>query len=382
VANIIEDGRLGGPQIRILEIARQLQKKDSQIHTVVIFPYEDGKDFRQLLDNAGVEHIQLPLHRLSRGKEYVKRYLLFFPYEIWLLFRVLRKHRFDVVHVSGGSWQYKGLIAGRMTGCKVLWHFNDTRMHPLLRFVCGILARLFADGFIVSGKRVKAYYIENMIAGTAKPVFEIQAPVDCTVFSPENLDSDPKISSHSGINIVSVGNINPWKGFEYFLYAAMKLNKKYSFLHYQVVGPCFNSQKKYFRRLEKIRQDSGLKNFTFYGNCTDVRNVLQSADIYLCSSIAEASPISVWEAMAMGKPVVAADVGDIGRFIKDGYNGFIVPPEDFSAMADKIAMLVDDADLRKTFGKRARETALGCLDAKRSVQGHCNAYKQITAEPI
>jgi glycosyltransferase involved in cell wall biosynthesis len=199
------------------------------------------------------------------------------------------------------------------------------------------------------------------------------------MFSPDHAAPDQKISSHSGINILSVGNINPWKGFEYFLYAAMQLNKNYSFLNYWVVGPCFSSQKKYFRLLKKIRHDSCLENFMFYGNCRDVRSVLKSADIYLCCSIAEASPSSVWEAMAMGKSIVAADVGDIGQFIRDGYNGFIVPPRDFTAMADKIAILVDDADLRKKFGKRARETALGYLDAKWSVQGHCTAYTQIIA---
>jgi glycosyltransferase involved in cell wall biosynthesis len=388
VANIIEDGRIAGPQIRIAEVAKRMNQggnshgkkqeyKSCKITTIVIFPYKDGKEFKKCLEKNGVSFIQLPLQRLTKVKTFLLKYLLFFAYEIWLLYRVFRKYKFDIVHVSGGSWQYKGLIAGHLAGCKVLWHFNDTKMPGVFRAFSRIFADIFADGFIVSGKKVRKYYLGGLKIPKEKPVFEIQSPVDCSFFKPRGNGFDQKIISYNGVSIISVGNINPLKGFEYFLYMAKELNIKYSFLNYWVVGPCFKSQKKYFGKIEKIKNELELDRFFFYGNCKDVRSVLESADIYLCCSITEASPLSVWEAMAMGKPVVATDVGDIANFVKDGYNGFIVPVSDFKAMAEKIAILIDDSNLRKIFGTRARETALRYLDVKRAEQEHYKAYTQI-----
>jgi len=388
VANIIEDGRIGGPQIRITEVAKRMNRrgnnqgenkgyKNHKINTIVIFPYKDGEGFKKCIEENEVNFIQLPLHRLTKVKSYLLKYLIFFAYEIYLLYQVFRKFKFDIIHVSGGSWQYKGLIAGRLAGCKVLWHLNDTKMPGVFRAFSRILAKIFADGFIVSGKKVRKYYLDGLKISSDKPVFEIQSPVDCSFYKPQVKESDKKINSYKGVNIVSVGNINPLKGFECFLYMASELNKKYSFLNYWIVGPCFKSQKKYFGKIEKIKDELELDKFFFYGNCKDVRRVLESADIYLCCSMTEASPLSVWEAMAMGKAIVATDVGDIASFVQDGYSGFIVPVSDFNKMAEKIAILIEDANLRKVFGKRARKTALKYLDVKRAEQKHYKAYTQI-----
>ncbi len=402
VANIIEEGRLGGPQVRIAEVAGRLNSRSRKygaggrqrdekvkiedgkhgennvvVDTTVVFPFEDGEAFKKRLENYGIAYIQLHLHHLSKEKKQLLKYILFFPYEVYLLYNVLKKQKFDIVHISGGSWQYKGVIAGKIAGCRVVWHLNDTKMPDFIRAFFKFFADRFADGFIVAGERVRKYYIEDLKIGKNKPVFEIQAPVDCSVFNPASIDPEPKISSCDGINIVTVGNINPLKGFEYFLQMAKELNKKYSMLNFWIVGPCFESQKKYFARLTEAKQESGLDNCFFYGGCDDIRRVLKAADIYVCTSISEASPLSVWEAMSMGKPVVSTDVGDVARFVRDGYNGFIVPVAEYKALADKTARLVNDVNLRRTFGKRARETAAGYLDLEIIAEGHLKAYSHM-----
>lgn len=397
VANIIEDGRLAGPHVRISEVGlleskfREAAMSESAVNrssdmggihrrlieTTVVFPFENGDIFKDRLDKYKVLYKQLPLHHLTRNPRLLIRYILFFPYEIVLLYFFLKKHQFDVVHVSGGSWQYKGAIAGWLAGCKVLWHLNDTKMPSFIKSFFRPCANKFTHGFIVAAEKVRSYYLEELKIGNNKPVFEIQSPVDCSFFNPDVVEPDPKISSSKGINIVLVANINPVKGVEYFLRMAGELNKSYSNLNFWIVGPLYDSQKAYFDELMDIKDQIGVTNCFFYGACSDVRRVLKSADIYVCSSVAEASPLAVWEAMAMEKPVVSTDVGDVSRFIKNGYNGYISKIENEYSLSQNVSKIIDNLQDSIVFGKRSREIVLKNFDTAIIAEKHVQAYTSI-----
>lgn len=94
----------------------------------------------------------------------------------------------------------------------------------------------------------------------------------------------------------------------------------------------------------------------FIGARSDVRPALKQFDKYICS-VAESSPVSVWEEMAMARPVVSTDVGGVARHARDGEAGFIVPVEDDAAMADKIAQLLGTPARRIEMGAAARKAA-------------------------
>ena len=88
------------------------------------------------------------------------------------------------------------------------------------------------------------------------------------------------------------------------------------------------------------------------------------ADVFCLPSWWEAMPLSVLEAMAGGLPVVATDVGDIGRAVADGVTGFVVPPKDPEQLASRLERLLTDADLRRRMGEagRARVTEMFSAD--------------------
>jgi glycosyltransferase involved in cell wall biosynthesis len=372
VANIIEEGRLGGPQIRISTVAEQLRTMG--VATTVIFPFDDSKEFQKKLKNLQVRYLMMPLHRPTKEMRQLWRYLVFLPYEIFKLYRCFRWEKFDIIHASGGCLHLKGIIAARLAGTKVIWHLNDTQTPRIAKFIFKLFANKFVDGFIVAGQRVRNYYLDGLNMGTKKPVFEIQAPVDCCYFNPKGIQYDGKLALCKGINIVSIGNVNPFKGVEFFLAMARELNKDLTDLNFWMVGPIFQSQTIYFKILNKIKQDYNLKNFHFYGACHNVRQVLKSADIYICSSVAEASPISVWEAMSMKKAIVSTDVGDVSRYIKDGHNGYIVPVGDTLLMAKRVSELIQDEEKRVVFGRLSRLVAIKHHDIIRCAQAHKKVY--------
>ena len=374
VANIIEEGRLGGPQIRIAEVARCL--KAHGIETTVVYPQYQSDLFRQRLEAYGIRNVRLPLHRLTKDKTHLLAYFSFFFYEIIFLYLFFKREQFDIIHCSGGSWQFKGIIAGRLAGSKTLWHLNDTGMSGFFRWIFRLIAPKFADGLIVAGKRVRDYYIEQLSLGSM-PIFEIQAPVDTQYYDPFSAGYDETISKADGLKIVTVANINPTKGLDYFMHMAAYLNRHYERLNFFIVGPVYDTQKRYSKILHELADSLKLNNLHFYGSCRDVPSILKAADIFVCTSISESGPMSVWEAMSMGKAIVSTDVGDVARFLKNEETGFVVPIKDTEALANKVSVLVENPDIRERFGKKAREAACKYLDVAVTARKHMEAYKTV-----
>jgi glycosyltransferase involved in cell wall biosynthesis len=371
VANVIEEARVAGPQLRILAVAEALRNRD--IETTVIHPVHDQADFVGRLESAKIDHVAVSMQSLHSNTKAVVKYLAYFPCDIFRLWRLFRRNDFDVVHCSGGFWQVKGLIAAKLAGREVIWHLNDTVMPSRLRPLFLVAARIFADRLIFAGRRVRNHYLAGAL--TNVPTFEIQAPVDCAKFRSELVQADPVLSTYSGIKVVTVSNLNPWKGIQYFLQMALALKKDLDPISFHVVGPLLESQSAYISELRSFIERNNLRDVHFHGASNNIPGILKAADIYVCSSVAEASPTSVWEAMAMEKAIVSTDVGDIARFVENGCSGFIVPPKDPVALATAVRRLATDSDLRKRFGQAARKTAMACLDVKICLREHEHAYR-------
>lgn len=93
------------------------------------------------------------------------------------------------------------------------------------------------------------------------------------------------------------------------------------------------------------------------GRRLDVVRLLSGFDVFALSSDTEGLPMVLPEAMACSLPVVATSVGGIPGVIEEGKDGFVVPPQNESALRDSIARLVNDSSLRETMGNAARINA-------------------------
>ena len=124
-----------------------------------------------------------------------------------------------------------------------------------------------------------------------------------------------------------------------------------------IAGDVSTRQSRYHKLLVNLTNDLGLNNVIFTGPRSDVRPILKKLDIYVCSSISESSPISVWEGMAMGLPIVSTDVGDVSCYVDNEKEGYIVPVGDHLAMASKLEYLLKNPEKRKQMGLAARKSA-------------------------
>jgi glycosyltransferase involved in cell wall biosynthesis len=83
----------------------------------------------------------------------------------------------------------------------------------------------------------------------------------------------------------------------------------------------------------------------------------ERASVVVLPSAQETSPMAIGEAMAVGVPVVATDVGGVRQLLVDGQSGLLVRPGDVAALAKHISTLLDDAELRRSLAARAQGEA-------------------------
>jgi glycosyltransferase involved in cell wall biosynthesis len=88
--------------------------------------------------------------------------------------------------------------------------------------------------------------------------------------------------------------------------------------------------------------------------------------------------MAVWEAMSMNLPIVSTDVGDVRHILQVSGAGFCVPVDGLDALTEKVAALIQDASMRQTMGKKARDFAMTNLDLKICAERHACFYRAIT----
>ncbi len=102
-----------------------------------------------------------------------------------------------------------------------------------------------------------------------------------------------------------------------------------------------------------------------HGPTTDVRPLLAAADLFVQPSHYEAFGLSVIEAMAAARPIVATRVGGMAEYLRDGHNALLCAPHDPQGLAPQLARLLDDRDLARTLGANARGTVEDQFDEQR-----------------
>jgi len=119
----------------------------------------------------------------------------------------------------------------------------------------------------------------------------------------------------------------------------------------------------------------------FLGIRTDIAEILAAADVFVLSSLWEGNPLSVMEAMAAGKPVIATAVGGVPELVQDGINGILVPPGNVRALAEAMLKLADD-DLRERLGREAFKKSKECFDVSIMVRKYENLYRSLFEDQV
>ncbi|QXC60253.1 glycosyltransferase family 4 protein [Aquihabitans sp. G128] len=184
--------------------------------------------------------------------------------------------------------------------------------------------------------------------------------------------------------VVLVGRITPWKGQHVLLGAAGRLAGSVPDLQVVLVGaPTDALGKGYQEELEQLAGELGITHRVHLtGARRDVAEVLAAADVVVHAST-QPEPFGrvVVEAMAAGRPLVAADAGGVPEVVDDGQTGLLVAPGDEAELARAIEQLLADPAEAAAMGRRARLAAEARFGTEAHAQAVQAAYDRVLDPP-
>ena len=117
----------------------------------------------------------------------------------------------------------------------------------------------------------------------------------------------------------------------------------------------------------------------FLGWVHDLPTLYAACDVVALTSKLEGTPVSLIEAAAAGKPVVATRVGGVREVVREGATGLLVAPKDPAAMAAGLHMLLDDPEGARRMGAEGTEWVTGRFSAQRLADDLTGLYRELLA---
>jgi glycosyltransferase involved in cell wall biosynthesis len=286
--------------------------------------------------------------------------------------------RVDVVHTNGLKAHVLGGLAGRFVLRPVIWHVRDFPPEGAQGRVLRVASKTLPRLMLTNSAAVAAAWRPD---SNPRRVRAIGNPVDLVRFHPEV--GGARIRAELGIPaeapvIGLVAHLTPWKGHEEFLSVAAKVPGVRCLV---AGGEIYETEGHagYADRLRRRAVDLGLGGRVhFLGNRDDVPEILAALDVLVhCPSSPEPFGRAVAEAMAVGKPVVAARDGGLPELVEHDVTGVLVPPGDATACAAAVTRLLGDPALRARLGAAGREAAERMFDPGRHAEAVLQAYREV-----
>ena len=279
---------------------------------------------------------------------------------------VFKEERPDVVHTHASLTARMAARASKVPLVINTKHcMEDSPGNWIKRIARRELNRIYSDKVVAVSKAVE----KSMIAGGTSPkqIVVIYNGIDSIPQIPEGekrairrIYSDEADKKAVGI----VARLEEIKDHWTFLSAAKKVLDGRDDVHFYVVGDGrLKDELRTFCRDLKIEN-----HVTFTGFVQDVEEIVQSMDISVITSKAEALCLSLIESMSAGVPVVGTDCGGVGEVIRHGETGFLVPIGDAGALAQKINMLLSDDEVYAQMSRCGIELAGEKFSAKEMVK--------------
>jgi glycosyltransferase involved in cell wall biosynthesis len=277
------------------------------------------------------------------------------PGALWRLYRLVRRERVDVLHSHNFSANLWGRLVGLLAGVPTLIateHTVSSVKSPLQRWLDRLLARPTARIIAVSRRVQESHVREEAIPAGRFTVVYNGLPAFGPAPTPDGaraIRSSLRVADGE-FAVTTVGRLEPPKGHEVLLRAAPRILAAAPAARFVLVG-----EGSLGPALRRLADALGVAHAVrFVGVRSDVRSVLAVSDLCLIPSLREGFSVTMLEAMSVGAPIVATDVGGNAEAIVSGESGLVVPPGDPAAIAAAAVTLLLDREAARALGAAAR----------------------------
>lgn len=351
-----------------------LRAKDAG-YDVTVIAKDTGKG--NYIKSIGLRFINLPINKAGTNlKEELKTFRF--------LFNLYRREKPDIVHHVGLKVVLWGGLAAKLlkingvvnaiSGLGIL--FSDERKDS---FMTKQIIRLYRFSHhrnklidIFQNNEDKALFLSNHILTDNQCAMTNGSGVNLKEF---DLTEEPESPP---VKVIFTARMVEDKGVLILIEAAKRLEAQYRGKVIFLLCGGLDSNPEGIKESTLHRLCDG-EYIQWLGLRNDVLQLLKESHIVAFPSwYREGIPRSLIEATAIGRPIITTHSIGCKETVIDGYNGFLIPVKDSVTLAEKLKILIDNSELRKTFGRNSRIIAEQKFSIEDVIQTHLSIYKQLS----
>lgn len=388
IVRIIARLNVGGPAKHVVWLTTGLQDANYRSLLVTGTVPAGEEDMSYFAEDAGVTPIYIP--EMSREISFND------AVTVWKLFRLFLRERPDIVHTHTAKagfvgrvagffyrWLTPGTLVGKPRACKFVHTYHGHVFHSyygrtrtkVFLAIERLLARLITDRLIVVSAQQGAEIGNDFRVGRTGQIKVIPLGLDLQVFA-DHASRRARFRRELGIDdetvlVGIVGRLTEIKNHQMFLNSAARVKGQHH-MRFVIIGDGSLRQP-----LEQHARSLGLEaDVIFAGGRKDPEYFYPALDIVALTSLNEGTPLTLIEAMANARPVVATAVGGVVDLLADD-RGICVPRGDEEAFAAALSRLAADRQLQKELGARGLEFVERVYPKERLVEDIKRLYGEL-----
>ncbi|MCS6803939.1 MAG: glycosyltransferase family 4 protein [Acidobacteriota bacterium] len=314
------------------------------------------------------------------------------------LYRLMRRERYEIVHVHTLSAAFVGRLAAWLAGVPLIlytfrgfafyagapWYIKPLNL--LIEWLCRPMTDFFFSQSEENRQRAIRYGVidpaRSLTIGNGIRLADfITSPADSAAIGAA-VRQEWGIPA-SAIVVGMVGRLVKEKGVVELIEAAEHIRRVRRDVVFLMVGEALHSDIGMREQLRQMIERRGLTDhFVFTGFRHDVARFYHAMDICVLPSYREGMPRSIMEAMACGKPVVASDIAGCRDEVVHGQTGWLVPVKDAAALGDALLKLINDPALAQRMGQAGQQRARELFDEERISERIVETYHHLIEKKL
>lgn len=375
ITHIITDGHpMGGAQFNTFYSLRY-QQQDHQVELIMGSDGPLGDACRE----AGI-----PVHLIPMDNRLLSP--LTDARALTKMVQHLRRSLPDIVHTHSSKAGVLGRVAARLAGVSVVVHtlhapsFHD-RQPAVARWLIQGLERVlvrYTDTIVTVADAIGEDFVRRGLCPPDR-LRTVVSGIDLTRLSEVAPEARAAVRQgfsipQDAVTVVSIGHLSRRKNHDLLLDVATEILRSRGDVYFLIVGE--GEEREALSR--KIVANALQQHVFLCGLRGDVGSVLAASDVFVQTSWHEGVSRSLVEAIYMGLPAVATDVVGTREVVREGENGFLVPPGDAATLVNRILTLAGDQRLRVDMGRRGQQM----VSRSRSIEAMGSALDLLYRELI
>jgi|LSQX01.3.fsa_nt_gb glycosyltransferase involved in cell wall biosynthesis len=368
IMHLINSFSLAGAEKLVYDICKRIDKNKFEVYICSI-GYQNTAMEKHIINELEHEDIHTTTLKKEKNKKRIRT--------IFELRKIILENKIDIINTHCTSPDFYGRTAAFFSNLKIVFStVHNTKGYS------GKNERIYkyiTTKYIAISDTVKEYIV-NELKISNKKVEIIYNGIDKHLLSSVRCDRNSKLRElkvdPEKFVVLNIGRVEYQKGQIYLVEAARELMLKFANIHFVIVGNTNLDHKCYNEIKELIDNYSLNEYFTFTGIRKDIPEILNASDIFVFPSLYEGFSLTVMEALACGKPVVATDVGSIREIIVDGKNGTIIPPMNPNAIADSLYKFMSDNNYFEKISYNAYSSFSNKFTIEKTLESYKNLYME------